>query len=706
MINKQKKGISLIVLVITIIVMIILAASVIVSLNNTSIIDKAGQAVDETNESELEHMDALEYLDKFTASVENPWDGSTKESFADGNGTENQPYLISNAAELVYFAKLVNEGNTFEGKYVELTANINLNNIEFTPIGVGNTGGGDENSYITSSKYFDGTFDGKGYIISNININRTDIRGVGLFGVLGENANIKNVEIFSGNIVAKAAVAGIAGYGKGTISNCINRANVTAIDDPEVANSGQLAGGIVGSASNIKISDCKNYGNITGKNDSALRSRGKCIGGIVGQIRAITESYVINSYNYGVVTSYYQQAAGIVAAAHADEGVSLKIEKCENKGKVSAIYPEKEFADNVAIGFVGGIVGWTDTTKVYINECKNSGVINSGRTGAGGIVGHLDGGSEVNNSTNSGTISSASQCAGGIVGEITSSKIQNCINTGAITGEIANGGIVGAIDGEDTVVYNCSNSGRVAANNQQSGGIAGQATGLIDKCTNTGEIYTANGGGGIVGLSGSQKLTIQNCINRGKVDSNNIAGGIASVIQLANSSILDCKNYAEVISNTQQAGGIAGQSIGLVSGCYNEGYIKSNSTGVKGISGGIVGALLGEVKNSYNKGRVETGNYSSGEDDVGGIAGFSVNGKISYSYNKGELIGENRGAILGRASITETTPTVVSNTYYYTNDNTLTGIGTADADEAGKTEKTTTNLDTFEAFKNSSFYAK
>ena len=48
----KNKGISLIVLVITIIVMIILAAAIIISLNNTGIIENANKAVDETNEKQ------------------------------------------------------------------------------------------------------------------------------------------------------------------------------------------------------------------------------------------------------------------------------------------------------------------------------------------------------------------------------------------------------------------------------------------------------------------------------------------------------------------------------------------------------------------------------------------------------------------------------------------------------------------------------
>ena len=62
---KRKQGISLIVLVITIIVMIILAASVVISLNNTGIINKANEAVDATNIKEVEQYSALIWAEEF-----------------------------------------------------------------------------------------------------------------------------------------------------------------------------------------------------------------------------------------------------------------------------------------------------------------------------------------------------------------------------------------------------------------------------------------------------------------------------------------------------------------------------------------------------------------------------------------------------------------------------------------------------------------
>ena len=51
----MKKGISLIVLIITIIVMIIIAGAVIISLNDSDIIDRAEEAVEKHNESELKN---------------------------------------------------------------------------------------------------------------------------------------------------------------------------------------------------------------------------------------------------------------------------------------------------------------------------------------------------------------------------------------------------------------------------------------------------------------------------------------------------------------------------------------------------------------------------------------------------------------------------------------------------------------------------
>lgn len=62
---KNKRGVSLIVLVITIIVMIILASAVILSLDNAGIIDKSQEAVEKTNLKEVQHLATLKWTDAF-----------------------------------------------------------------------------------------------------------------------------------------------------------------------------------------------------------------------------------------------------------------------------------------------------------------------------------------------------------------------------------------------------------------------------------------------------------------------------------------------------------------------------------------------------------------------------------------------------------------------------------------------------------------
>ena len=87
----------------------------------------------------------------------NVWDGSIAESFAGGDGSEADPFLIQTAAQLAFLAQEVNAGKDYTGKYVSLACDLDLNDIEWTPIGNG-----------TSS--FSGVFDGNGHRIVNLKI--------------------------------------------------------------------------------------------------------------------------------------------------------------------------------------------------------------------------------------------------------------------------------------------------------------------------------------------------------------------------------------------------------------------------------------------------------------------------------------------------------------------------------------------------------
>ena len=64
------------------------------------------------------------------------WAGGVATGFAGGTGTEADPYQIASSIELALLAKMVNEdGDTCEGKYFKIIADIDLGGINWDPIG-------------------------------------------------------------------------------------------------------------------------------------------------------------------------------------------------------------------------------------------------------------------------------------------------------------------------------------------------------------------------------------------------------------------------------------------------------------------------------------------------------------------------------------------------------------------------------------------
>ncbi|MDY4254424.1 MAG: hypothetical protein SOX69_01700, partial [Oscillospiraceae bacterium] len=128
------------------------------------------------------------------------WNGSVDTSFV-GSGTAGNPYVISSAAELAGLAQLVNNNSNWSNnKHFVLTADIDLNNREWTPIGIQYTTSG----VTYTDRWFNGVFDGNGHVVKNLKIgtasNRTKIKHAGLFGILNSSARIYNLGIETANI--------------------------------------------------------------------------------------------------------------------------------------------------------------------------------------------------------------------------------------------------------------------------------------------------------------------------------------------------------------------------------------------------------------------------------------------------------------------------------------------------------------------------
>ena len=164
---------------------------------------------------------------------------------------------ITTAEDLVAFAKDVNEnGNSYAGKTVMLMNDIDLNNVAWTPIG--QAGG------YSAKTYFQGTFDGNGKTISNLNVSvweeGTDggkNYASGLFGFIdAASATIKNLTIDNAKVVGHHWAGVIAGYLTGDIDNChVINANVTCEHVNDEA-CGDKAGVIVGYINAGTVKNC------------------------------------------------------------------------------------------------------------------------------------------------------------------------------------------------------------------------------------------------------------------------------------------------------------------------------------------------------------------------------------------------------------------------------------------------------------------
>ncbi len=294
-----------------------------------------------------------------------------------GDGkSESSAYTISTADELIAFQKGVNDGSiTTNGKYFQLGASIDLEGMEWTPIGIfdGVPYQPDENNpYV-----FSGNFNGNNYTISNFIVNATEDNS-GFFGVISKaevkNLKFSNAEITStGNRTAvfagavnfsdisnitiedncsvdgKLYAAGVIGASwDNTVTGCVNNGSVVCTS---------FSGGVIGFVqSNKKIDSCVNTGSVK-STDADYYGIGGVIGFIVDQANTaedVDPTYVSNCKNTGAVTVSSNKTeycvGGIVGQVGAEGGalydahIEVVISGCSNSGKIMA--GEKDVSDS------------------------------------------------------------------------------------------------------------------------------------------------------------------------------------------------------------------------------------------------------------------------------------------------------------------------------------------------------------------------
>ena len=596
----------------------------------------------------------------------------------EGEGTAANPYKIQNVDDLKKLAEKVNGGEAYEGKHFKLTANIDLKNEEWTPIGILQ---GEE------VRPFQGTFDGDGYQITNLKISNGG-QYAGLFGYT-EGAVIKSCNVtgkingynytggivgyadantkilncsFQGNVKGKGEgrggivgymsgggevsgcfvtgtvtgdreVGGIAGYGVGTIKNCYALANVTATATATAT--GVNAGGIAGYAYGVTIENCYYSGEVSAKN-YAGGIAGTAWRGTIQNCVSLAESvsgsdYVnrIAGYNYNAtLTDNYAWDGTKVSGSPTSDGEDLTYTDGKLSPQFSAIFGE----NNSAWKFTNnGLPILNDVGGTQFSELPKC------MTGVGfdgfGIKTNpylIEDAEDLKLLAQK--VNSGETYEGKYFKQTANIDLSNETNWTPI-GTVTNDGkdarpFKGTFDGDGYKITNLKVTGN--SNNAGLFGYTQDAT--IKNCNVTGEVKGFNDVGGIVG-NADGKTQILSCSFRGDVTGeDSYIGGIAGS---ARGTIKNCYALADVTARIEIAGGIAGYAYHVtIENCYYSGNVPAGNS-----AGGIAGFVSGStIKNCVSLAKSVTDG-----DCVNRIVGDvsrveNVTLTSNYGYNRTKLV--------------------------------------------------------------------
>lgn len=283
--------------------------------------------------------------------------------FAGGNGTVSDPYRVSTIDHLQ---------NVDEDKYIDKHF-IQINNINAASTSNWNRGQGFKPIGSDSSP-FRGTYDGNGYEISRLTINRNDEDNVGLFRSVEEGI-IKNTGIRNANILGDEVVGGLVGNNNGQIINS---------DVHGTVGGEEIVGGLIG-RNQGQVNDSYALADVSGKDE---------VGGLAGQNhREIAGSYSDGSvkgedrigglagYNSGKIINSYSKSD-----VNGDEEVGGLIGENRSSGAVESSYSTGNVSGD---GQVGGLIG-TNRGKIKSSywDTQSTGKRNAtGRGRSGGATG-------------------------------------------------------------------------------------------------------------------------------------------------------------------------------------------------------------------------------------------------------------------------------------------------------------------------------
>ena len=613
------------------------------------------------------------------------WDGSVASSFDGGSGTESDPYLISNGAQLAKLAQDVNGGNNYSGKYFRLTADIMLNNTEGWENWNENTKGLNQWTAIgcvidNDKKRFSGIFDGGNHTISGIYINATTTRQ-GLFGCI-RWSTVQNLSVTKSYINTKDSyVGGIVGMSESSnIKYCQNDATVKGK---------YYVGGIVGDASYVDnyVVSCLNTGKVIGPSTTI----GGSIGGIVGENGGVITSCinigsVSGENSCGEIIGHNDSSSSQVTNCYYLSGSNYKgigsgssgntVEKTEEKfanGEVCWLLNNESNENPVWFQTLEidktPVPDHTHGTIYPVRSCPNSEI--NGYANKKIVSGHKDANNDASCdccgkamivmqkpqfSDNAYQIGKAGELlwfAALVNGKLTDGTAQNTTAKAVLTVDIdleseiwtpignESAGFMGTFDGQQHTINGMINDDS-SAQYQGFVGYLGASGSIKDlalgsDCSITGGTYT----GGVCGWNNGG--IIAGCTNMGAVNGNGDLGGVCGHNL---GTVKNCTNAGKVTnSGAETVGGICGYSHTSLIGCTNNGTVDG---GGQRHVGGIVGYIDDGANGVTIQDCTNTGAITNTGDLVGGICGFG-DVALTGCTNTGAVTGGGRdtGGVCG-----------------------------------------------------------
>ena len=447
----------------------------------------------------------------------------------------------------------------------------------FSPVAVG-------------SNNFTGSFDGDGFEISGLTINRASQTDVGLFGrASGSFTRISNVGIVGGSITGgtnTGALVGLLGS-SAVVSNSYASSAVTGTSN---------TGGLIGAISSATVTGSHATGTVAGSQST---------GGLVGSLGYSTLS---GNYATGTVTGV-SSTGGLVGTA--------------SGSTISGVHATANVVStgNSAGGLLGGVSQTTVTSSYATGSAQ-------GLESVGGLIGIVAYGSTVSKSYATGTVSGTTQ-VGGLVGFLREtnhsplSSVTESYATGNVTGTGSKvGGLVGYSNYYTSVTKSYATGNVSGATNV--GGLIGESWQYttISHSYATGTVSGTTSVGGLVGLL-QQASNIRNSYATGSATGSRAGGLVGSV-----SGSIVRESYATGdASGPESIGGLVGY---LYQGSVYSSYARGNATGTGG-SSNLIGGLVGVSHGSYLESNYSTGT-ALGTTNVGGFIGLNNGSSLSANY--------------------------------------------------------------------------